>query len=64
MGQHTAESGLLPQPVRDLDRVDVRRHPPCRFVAPAMKSAVVGATQRDRVLITDPTPQRPRLHKS
>jgi hypothetical protein len=57
------EPGMLPQPVRNSDRVDPGGLPPCRLVATPVKSTMVGAAQRHRELIADPAAQGPGLHE-
>ena len=60
----TIEPGVLPQPVRNSDRVDASRRPPCRLFAAPVEGAMVGAAQRHRELIADPAAQSPWLHES
>ena len=58
------EPGVLPQPVRNGDRVEASGRPPCRLVATPVEGAMVGAAQRHRELIADPAAQGPWLHES
>jgi hypothetical protein len=59
----TVNTGLVPEPLRNSDRVDIHRRPPCRLVASPMEGTMVGAAKRDGKLITDPTAQSARLHE-
>ena len=58
------EPGVLPQPVRNSDRVDAGRRPPYRLVATPVKGAMMGAAQGNRELVADPAAQGPWLHES
>ena len=58
------ESGVLPQPVGNSDRVDAGRRPPYRLVATPVKGAMMGAAQGNRELVADPAAQGPWLHES
>ena len=57
------EPGMLPQPVRNSDRVDASRRPPCRLLAAPVEGAMVGAAQRHGELVADPAAQGPWLHE-
>jgi hypothetical protein len=59
----TENAGLVPQPLRNNDRVEVHRHPPCRLIASPMEGTMMGAAKWNRKLVADPTPQGARLHE-
>ena len=58
------EPGVLPQPVRDRPGVEAGGRPPRRLIAVPVKGTMMGATERDRVLIADPAAQSLGLHES
>jgi hypothetical protein len=58
------EPAVLPQPLSNHHRVEVGGLPPRRLVATAVKGAMVGAAQRHRELVADPTAQGAWLHES
>src|ERR1700680_2020272 len=58
------EPGMLPQPLGNYHRVDVRGFPPSHLITVAVKPTMVGAAERHRELIAAPAPQRPRLQES
>jgi hypothetical protein len=55
---------VLPQPVRNGDRVDASERPPCRLIAAPVKGTMMSTAQRHRELIADPAAQSPWLHES
>ena len=58
------EPGMLPQPVRNRHCVDAGGRPPRRLVAMPVKGTMMGAAERDRELIADPSTQSLGLHES
>jgi hypothetical protein len=44
--------GLLPESFRNCERVDIKRLPPCLFIAGLVQLTVVPATERDGKLVT------------
>ena len=55
--------GLIPKPIGDFQRVDVKVLPPGDFVAALMELAVMAATQWDGELVADFEAQGSRLGK-
>jgi hypothetical protein len=58
------EACVLPQSLRNNDRIKLNGFPPCCLVATAMEDTMVRAAEGNRKLIADSAPQRARLGKS
>jgi hypothetical protein len=64
LNRRPAEPGVLPQPLRNSDRVDAGGLPPRSLIAVPVGLTMVGSTERHGELIADPSPQGPGLHES
>src|ERR1700722_10293637 len=47
MRRGTVNAGLVPQPLGNIDRLEIHRDPPGHLVALPMEGAMMGAAQRD-----------------
>ncbi len=64
MAGRLVELRVPPKLLGSSDRINVELLPPCRFIPPTMKNAMVSAAQGYRELVADPAAQCARLGKS